>query len=178
MQMIIDFFLDWKVKLTILVLVVFAAFSWHTVKVKEAVTLAHVEVTARMTRYYSTKIEKLMNDSANTQKELNAKYDTQLKEKDAKHKSTIAKYNATIDSLRNRPERPSTSSSYGLSLPPGTKESSLYVDGSRLYYNDARFLGWYAARTEGLKIELQSCYSAYDTARDTLEKFKREHQGM
>lgn len=181
MQKIFDFFLDWKVKLGILAFVLLSAFAWHKVQVKEAVenatTVATIETRQRVQNYYETRIKKAKEDADKAQSDLKASFDTQTKEKDAKHKSAIAKYDRLVNSLSNRPPRPESSGSkYGLSVSPGTEQSFGFMDGSGLSRLDAQLLARFALRTEGLKNELLACYSQYDTARETLDKFKEAHK--
>ena len=181
MQKIFDFFLDWKVKLGILAFVILSAFVWHKVQVKEAVdnatTVATIETRQRVQNYYETRIKKAKEDADKAQSDLKASFDTQTKEKDAKYKTLDSKYRTLLGSVSNRPNRPeSTSSKYGLTLPSRNEESTLYVDGSRLYQADARFLAGYAVRTEGLKIELQSCYAQYDAAKKAIDDFQEAHK--
>lgn len=177
MKDVLSFFLDWKVKLAAFFFFCIMAYSWHTVRVHNAVEIAKVELTIKLQKDQDKAVRELEIESDSTQKELKAKFDTQLKEKDAKYKTLNSKYSTLANSLSNRPDRDS-SSKYGLSLPTGDRESPVFVDGSGLYRADAAFLIRYAVRTEGLKLELQACYKAYDTARDILERFKSEHQGM
>lgn len=173
MKDILNFFLDWKVKLAALIFACILAFSWHTVTVHNAVSVAKVEVQLEMKKIQEVKIDQLKKDSDKAQSNLKDTFDTQLKERDAKYKNLNSKYSNLANSLSNRPERPS--SSYGLSLPTGNAESTGYVDGSRLLREDASFLAGFAARTEGLKTELQSCYKQYDLAKKTLDDFKEAH---
>lgn len=151
------------------------AYSWHTVRVHNAVEIAKVELTIKLQKDQDKAVRELEIESDSTQKELKAKFDTQLKEKDAKYKTLNSKYSTLANSLSNRPDRDS-SSKYGLSLPTGNAESTEFVDGSGLYRVDAQLLARYALRTEGLKVELQACYKQYNTARKVLDDFKESHQ--
>ena len=176
MKAVLNFFLDWKVKLAALVFACILAYSWHTVQVHNAVSVAKVQTQTEVAAIYNKRIENLKKESDKAQSELKATLDTQLKEKDAKLKSLNTKYVAAVNSLSNRPERPS--SKYGLSLPSSDAKSTGFVDGSGLWRSDAIFLTRLATRTEGLKIELQACYKQYDTARDKLEEFKSKYTGQ
>ena len=181
MQRIFDFFLDWKVKLGILAFVVLSAFAWHKVEVKqaadEAALVATLETRQRVQNYYETRIKKAKEDADKAQSDLKASFDTQAKEKDAKFKTLDSKYRTLLSGVSNRPNRPeSTSSKYSLTIPPGDKESTSYVDGSGLYRIDAEFLIRYSTRTEGLKIELQSCYAQYDAAKKAIDDFQEAHK--
>lgn len=176
MKAVLDFFLDWKVKLAALIFACILAYSWHTVQVHNAVSVAKVQTQTEVAAIYNKRIENLKKESDKAQSELKATLDTQLKEKDAKIKRANSERDAALHSLRNRESRPG--SKYGLSVPASNGESGQFVDGTRLYYDDSRFLVWLATRTEGLKIELQACYKQYDTARDKLEEFKSKYTGQ
>lgn len=180
-----SFFLDWKVKLVGFVLLLVLAFSWHKVEVTKQVEAAKYEVKEQtkgeIERKLAEQKKTLKKEADDTQKALEATYDNQLKEKDETYKRINVKYSALLNSLSNHPTRPvqpPSDGKYGLSIPPRTEQSFGFMDGSGLSYVDARLLAGFALRTEGLKVELQSCYKAYDSARDTLERFKSEHQGM
>lgn len=173
MKAVLDFFLDWKVKLSALIFACILAYSWHTVTVHNAVSVAKVQTQIEVAAIYNKRIDNLKKESDKAQFELKATLDTQLKDKDAQFKTLNTKYNNLANSLLNRPERPS--SQYGLSIPSSNKASTPYVDGSKLYRSDGTFLIRLAARTEGLKIELQSCYKQYDLAKKTLDDFKEAH---
>ena len=172
---ILNFFLDWKVKLAALIFACILAYSWHTVTVHNAVSVAKVEVQLQMQKVQEDKINQLKKDSDKAQKTLKDTFDTQLKERDAKYKKLDTKYSNLANSVSNRPDR-SPSSGSGISINPRDAESTLYVDGTRLYRTDALVLGRFAARTEGLKIALEGCYADYDAVKKVLDDFKKAHQ--
>lgn len=180
-----SFFLDWKVKLVGFVILLVLAFSWHKVEVTKQVEAAKYEVKEQtkgeIERKLSEQKKTLKKEADDTQKALEATYDKQLKEKDAKFKNLTARYDTISKRLSERPDRPvqpTASSKYGLSVPPSTKESTGYVDGSGLFRIDGQFLVRYAVRTEGLKLELQGCYAAYDEAKRVLDEFKDKHSSQ
>ena len=174
MKDILNFFLDWKVKLAALIFACIIAFSWHTVTVHNAVSVAKVEVQLEMKKIQEAKIDQLKKDSDKAQSSLKDTFDTQLKERDAKYKKLDTKYSNLVNSVSNRPDRPSSGS--GISVNPRDSESLLYVDGSRLYRMDAQLLAGFAVRTEGLKIALEGCYADYDAVKKVLDDFKKAHQ--
>jgi hypothetical protein len=66
----------------------------------------------------------------------------------------------TIDSLRNRPERPATA---GGAVPQGAADG-LACTGAQLFRPDGEFLAREAARADRLRADLSSCQAAYDAA--------------
>ena len=171
---ILSFFSNWQVKVAIVFIVFTSAFAWHKIDVSHQVEKARYEVRTEIQQRYNARIDKLKEDSNNTQKAMKESFDTQLKEKNEKIKVADSKYRNLLSSLSDRPERPS--SSYGLSLPPRDAKSSFYMDARGLYRDDAEFLSRFATRTEGLKIELLACYKQYDEAKRILDEFKEAHK--
>ena len=57
----------------------------------------------------------------------------------------------------------------------GMKKAPGYVAANRLYRDDAEVAVQVRYLTEGLKIELLSCYKQYDEVKKTLDKFKAEN---
>lgn len=168
MNTLLSFFLDWKVKLTILIVAFSAAYIWHLSEVKVAVTEAVAEVELNI----SKENFRLKERSLNAQIELQQSFDNIQKDKDAKIKNLNARVASLTRSLQERPSRPEPS---GVSNDSRTQESTGYVAADRLYRDDAAVAIWFATRTEGLKVELQSCYRSYDKAKETLDKFKEEN---
>ena len=171
---VLSFFSNWQVKVAIVFIVITSAFAWYKIDVSHQVEKARYEVRTEIQQRYNARIDKLKEDSNNTQKVMKESFDTQLKEKNEKLKVADSKYRNLLSGLSDRPERPS--SSYGLSLPPRDAKSSVYVDARGLYRDDAEFLSRFAARTEGLKIELLACYKQYDEAKRILDEFKEDHK--
>ena len=168
MNTLLSFFLNSKVKLLILAIVLTSLFAWHKVLVHEAVTEAVAEVELNI----SKENFKLKERSLNAQIELQQSFDNIQKDKDAKIKTLNARVASLTRSLQERPNRPEPS---GVSNDSRVEESTGYVAADRLYRDDAAVAIWFATRTEGLKVELQSCYRSYDKAKETLDKFKEEN---
>jgi len=169
MNKILSFFTDWKVKLAIVLFALAAAFTYHKVLVHEAVTEAVAEIHTQQTKENF----RLKEQSLNAKIALQESFDKIQKEKDAKLQvlnSRIASLNLSLQ------QRPSREESSGVSNDSEVGESPRFVAADRLYRDDAAVAIWFATRTEGLKIELQTCYRSYDEARETLEKFKRDNQ--
>ena len=168
MNTLLSFFLNSKVKLLILAIALISLFAWHKVLVHEAVTEAVAEVELNI----SKENFRLKERSLNAQIELQQSFDNIQKDKDAKIKNLNARVASLTRSLQERPSRPESS---GVPDNSRVEESSRYVAADRLYRDDAAVAIWFATRTEGLKIELQTCYKSYDTAKATLDKYKKEN---
>lgn len=165
---VMNFFLDRKVKLTILILAFSSAYLWHLSEVKVAVTKAVAELELNI----SKENFKLKERSLNAQIELQQSFDNIQKDKDAKIKNLNARVATLTRSLQERPSRPEPS---GVTDNSRVEESSGYVAADRLYRDDAAVAIWFATRTEGLKIELQTCYNNYETVKQALENFKKNN---
>ncbi len=168
MNTLLSFFLNSKVKLLILALVLVSLFAYHKVLVHEAVTEAVAEVELNI----SKENFKLKERSLNAQIELQQSFDNIQKDKDAKIKNLNARVASLTRSLQERPIRPESS---GVPDNARVEESSGYVAADRLYRDDAAVAIWFATRTEGLKIELQTCYNNYETVKQALENFKKNN---
>lgn len=164
---------SFKVEAFILVVVTSVFFSWHFISLNKAVERTRYETTTKVETIYKEKIRILKIDSDKTEKELRDTITAQQKEKDEKLKMADTKYRNLLNSVRNRPERPISGSN--LSNSTGNQKSTGYVAADRLYRDDAKVAIWFAARTEGLKIELQQCYKQYDEVKDKLDKFKQDN---
>ena len=168
MNTLLSFFLNSKVKLLILVIVLVSLFAWHKVLVHEAVTEAVAEVELNI----SKENFKLKERSLNAQIELQQSFDNIQKDKDAKIKNLNARVASLTRSLQERPNRPDSS---GISNDSRVEESKPGSTGVGLYREGALFLVREAARADEIRIELQTCYKSYDTAKEVLDRYKKEN---
>lgn len=165
---IFDLLGGWQTKLIILIVVLVSLFSYHKVLVNKAVTEAVAEIELNLAKENF----KLKERSLNAQIALQESFDNIQKDKDAKIKTLNARVASLTRSLQERPNRPDSS---GVSNDSRVEESSGYVAADRLYRDDAAVAIWFATRTEGLKIELQTCYKSYDAAKEVLDRYKKEN---
>lgn len=165
---LIEMFGGWQTKLVILIIVLVSLFSYHKVLVNKAVTEAVAEIELNLAKENF----KLKERSLNAQIALQESFDNIQKDKDAKIKTLNARVASLTRSLQERPSRPEPS---GVSNDSRVEESSGYVAADRLYRDDAAVAIWFATRTEGLKIELQTCYNNYETVKQELENFKKNN---
>ncbi len=73
---------------------------------------------------------------------------------------------AALNSLRDRPERPTDASSSGLPAPAAAQSS---CTGASLYRPDAEFLVREATRADQLRVDLESCQAQYNSASEALK---------
>ena len=168
MNTLLSFFLNSKVKLLILAIVLISLFAWHRVLVHEAVTEAVAEVELNI----SKENFKLKERSLNAQIELQQSFDNIQKDKDAKIKNLNARVASLTRSLQERPNRPESS---GVPDNARVEETSQGATGAQLYREDGLVLIREAARAEVIKEELLGCYKSYDAAKEALDKYKKEN---
>lgn len=166
---IVNFFAGWQTKVAIILIVLASLFAWH----KHEVSLAVAQSTAQIELQYSKEKFKLIDKAQTETYTLRDQVEQITKDKNAKIKALDARVAALTASLSSRPDRPASNGS----VPGSTSnaESTGFVDASRLYRSDAEVAIWFASRTEGLKVHLESCYRQYDEVKDKLDKFKRDN---
>ena len=150
-------------------LVLSSLFFWHQYEVKTAV----VEATNAIELQYAKEKFKLIDRAQAETSALRDQVDAITKDKNVKVQALNARVATLTRSLSERPERPASNGSV-----PGSasnSESPGFVDASRLYRSDAEVAVWFAARTEGLKVHLETCYRQYDEVKDKLDTFKRDN---
>ena len=168
MSSFLSFFLDWKVKIALVLVVISGAYFWHLSSVKVAVNEAVTQIEAQASR----ESFKLKERSLNAKIELEQEFDNIQKEKNAKIQTLNARVASLTRSLSERPNRPEPSR---VPDSPRTEESKSGATGTQLYRQDGEFLAREAARAELIKEELLTCYKSYDTAKATLDKYKKEN---
>ena len=160
----------WKVKLAIIMLVLSSLFFWHQYEVKTAV----VKATNAVELQYAKEKFKLIDRAQAETFALRDQVDAITKDKNVKVQALNARVATLTRSLSERPERPASNGS----VPGSTSnaESPGFVDASRLYRSDAEVAVWFVARTEGLKVHLETCYRQYDEVKIKLDKFRLDNQ--
>ena len=162
MNSIISFFLDWKVKLAIVLFVLAGAFTYHKFLVHEAVQEAVAEIQTQQTKENF----RLKERSLDTKIALQESFDKIQKEKDAK----IISLNSRVASLTlSLQQRPSRAESSGVSDDSKAGEVRPEGTGLGLYRQDGLFLAREAARADALRIALGQCQTQYNAARDALK---------
>jgi acetyl-CoA carboxylase alpha subunit len=154
------------VKIVIIISLITAAFLTHTWQVNKAVDKAVAEQVV----IHNKKIQELEIKSLKAESELKDKVQAIKGEKDAQIKAIDRKYNTTIASLLNRPERSTTSNSTSSTC---NAESPKGATGAQLYRDDAAVLVRFARDTEELKTHLLACYHQYDSVKNQLDSYRK-----
>jgi len=156
-----------------IVVIVLGLIFWHTTETKLKVQAAQSAVRLELVQQYNKQTTELTAQSTKVQTELQAKVTTQQKEHNAKVHNLNLRITDLSNSLSDRPKRPSSDGN----LPGGTQDgtSAKGATGAGLYQDDGAFLVRYAGYTEELKLNLLMCYKQYDTAKETLDKFKLDN---
>ena len=165
----LSFFAGWQAKLAIVLIVLASLFAWH----KHEVSLAVVQATSQMELEYAKEKFKLLDKANTATVELKDQVAQIEQDKNVKIKALNARVAALTASLSSRPDRPASNGSSAGST--SNSESTGFVDASRLYRSDAEVAIWFAARTEGLKVHLETCYRQYDEVKYKLDKFRLEN---
>ena len=165
---VLSFLSNWQTKLIILVIILSGAFVYHKVEVNKSVTNAVSEIELNLAKENF----RLKERSLDAQIALQNSFDNIQKDKDAKIKNLSARVASLTRSLQDRPSRPESSGVPDNSRVEETRQGST---GAGLYREDSEFLSREAARAELIKEELLTCYKSYDTAKATLDKYKKEN---
>lgn len=166
MKAIFSLFLDWKVKLCIILVLLSSLYFWHVSTLKIAVNKAVIEIKSESLKQNLV----LQGKSLKSQLELQSKFDNIQKDKDAKIKNLDYRVASLSDSLRKRPNRPEAGRVPGN---PRVEESEAGATGAQLYRQDGEFLTGEASRAELIRVELLGCYRSYDDVKKKLDDFKR-----
>lgn len=164
----LSFLTGWQTKLIIVVIVLISLFAYHKIEVNKAVTAAITEIELNLAKENF----RLKERSLNAQIELQQSFDNIQKDKDAKIKNLNARVASLTRSLQERPSRPESS---GVPDNSRVEETRQGATGAQLYREDGIFLAGEAARAELIKEELLGCYKSYDTAKEALDKYKKEN---
>ena len=165
MNTLLSFFLNSKVKLLILAVVLVSLFAYHRYEVNKAVTQATNELKIEYSKEVFRQIEIARDESIKLKQE---------KEKaDAEYKKNLASANARYESihrwLSNLPKHPSRSDNPGN---PGDAETGSEDVVGRLTRENARNLTEYGYTTETLRQSLLMCYGQYDAVKESLDKLR------
>ena len=167
MNTLLSFFINSKVKLLILAIVLISLFVWHRVEVNKAVTQATNELKLEYSKEVFRQIEIAKDESIKLKQE---------KEKaDAEYKKNLASANARYESLHrwlsNLPKHPSRSDNPGNPGDAENRPEDIIGELSRANGND---LAEYSLKTETLRLGLLACYAQYDSVKEKLDKLRLE----
>ena len=159
---IVNFFLDWKVKLLVLAIILVSLFAYHKVEVNKAVTQATNELRLEYSKEVFRQIEIAKDESIKLKQE---------KEKaDAEYKKNLASANARYSSLIvSLSDRPSRAEAKPISDDSRSDTAPARTDGTGLYKEDAEFLARFARDAEELKENLKACLTQYESVKNSIE---------
>lgn len=155
----------WMIKLAAIGAVIFALFVWHEYSVHVAVH----DAVSQAELVHKQAYDALSLKAQKNEIELGNKVNKIKGEKDEAIKAANTKYNALLNSLRDRPTGRQTSGTRSASNGKGPEGAT----GKELSRPDAEFLAGFASDTESLKNGLNACYKQYDAVKDQLQKFKQ-----
>jgi hypothetical protein len=105
---------------------------------------------------------KALQEYIEKQQAIQADADQIRQEKDRETRELAARNTVLANSLRNRPERPSTPAG---SVPSTASTGPSGCTGKELYRSDSEFLVGLARDADDLRIALKQCYAQYEAVR-------------
>ena len=108
---------------------------------------------------------KLVDLVRKTEQQLQQNADRHQQEKRDAIDRLTRQHRALVDSLRDRPQRPTAAGA--VSGGAGAAQSQPGCTGAELHREDAEFLVREAARADTLRAELEACYVQYDALKST-----------
>lgn len=108
---------------------------------------------------------KLVDLVRKTEQQLQQTADQHQKEKRDALDRLTRQHRAVLDSLRDRPQRPTAAGA--VSGGAGAAKGQPGCTGAELHREDAEFLVGEAARADTLRAELEACYVQYDAVKTT-----------
>ena len=169
MKAIFSLFLDWKVKLCIILVLLSSLYFWHVSELKIAVNKAEMTLAQK----YNKEISILEDRAKHSTEVLTAAIESNNKERKIELQNSTRKYNDLKRWLYDLPSKTSASS-----LPGDTQDSE---DRAReviaeLRRSDAITLAGYSLRAEEVRAHLVQCYKDYDSVKDTLDAFREDNR--
>jgi hypothetical protein len=109
---------------------------------------------------------KALQEAIERQQRLQMGADKLRQEKDRETRDLVARNTALANSLRNRPERPTQTST--VSNPSGTGSSACTA--RELYREDSEVVVRIAREADEVRVALKQCYAQYDQVRQSYEQ--------
>lgn len=161
----LSFFLDWKVKLVILTVVLSGLYFFHTSEVKIAVNKAEMQLVQK----YQKEISILEDKAKHITTVLTSAIESNNKERKIELQKSNTNYLSMRKWLHNLPSKTSASN-----LPGDTQDSEARAREviAELRRTDAIALAGYSLRAEEVRVHLVQCYKDYDSVKDTLDAFR------
>ena len=169
MKALISFFLDWKVKLCIVLILLSSLYFWHVSELKIAVNKAEMTLVQK----YQKEITILEGKAKHSTEVLTSAIESNNKERKIELQNSTRKYNDLKRWLHNLPSKTSASN-----LPGDTQDSEARAREviAELRRADAIALAEYSLRAEEVRVHLVQCYKDYDSVKDTLDAFREDNR--
>jgi uncharacterized FlgJ-related protein len=149
-------------------IVLMALYAGHrgivTYEVKEAVTISETKIK----KEYQDKILLASSQARQKEQEMEKTAKAEKKVKDDQIKSITNQRDVALNSLRNRPYRPTPDSPKGAS-------DRISCTGTQLYREDAEFLVREASRADQVMLERNYYYKQYEKIREQINEYSNSH---
>ena len=164
----LSFFLDWKIKLAISLVVISAAYFWHLSEVRVAVNESVMQIEAQITKERFKLLDKANEESFKLKEQI-AK---NKQEKDRELQIANTKYNNLLAWVRNLPSTTGSSDSTGDSRDSEARREEVIAELRRRHATD---LAKYSFDAEEVRIALQQCYRDYEAVKKARDDFVEEN---
>jgi hypothetical protein len=124
---------------------------------------------AEMKAEHSDAVRQAEESARKAEQDLQAKASVRRKEKDRELQEIKSRHAALLDSLRDRPNQPSTE----VSSVAGAGPSASWCTGARLYQDHAAAFAREAARAAELQTALKTCVGQYNDAQQKLSEVRQ-----
>lgn len=164
----LSFFLDWKIKLAISLVVISAAYFWHLSEVRVAVNESVMQIEAQVTKERFKLLDKANEESFKLKEQI-AK---NKQEKDRELQIANTKYNNLLAWVRNLPSTTGSSDSTGDSRDSEAGREEVIAE---LRRKNAESFAEYSHRAEEVRISLMQCYRDYEAVKKARDDFVEEN---
>ena len=169
MKALISFFLDWKAKFCIILVLLSSMYFWHVAQLEIAINKAEMQLVQK----YNKEISILEDKAKHITEVLTSAIESNNKERKIELQNSTRKYNDLKRWLYDLPSKTSASN-----LPGDTQDSEARAREviAELRRTDAIALAGYSLRAEEVRVHLVQCYKDYDSVKDTLDAFREDNR--
>lgn len=165
MKAVLSVFVDWRVKLACLTVLVSAMYFWHVVELNTAVYQAEFTLNQK----YNQELTALEDKAKESTKALKATMEQNNKERKIELQNANTKYSNLKRWLHDLPSKTSEGNLPGDSADSEARASEVIAELRRRHAGD---LADYSLRAEEVRLSLVQCYKDYDSVKDTLDAFR------
>lgn len=167
MKALISFFLDWKVKLCITLVLLSSMYFWHVSELKIIVNKAEMTLAQK----YQKEISILEDKAKHSTEVLTSVIESNNKERKIELQNSTRKYNDLKRWLYDLPSKTSPSNPPGDTQDSEDRAREVIAELRRRHADD---LAEYSLRAEEVRVHLVQCYKEYDSVKDTLDAFRED----